>query len=112
MKSLTAVFATLLVGSRLATAKEIANPAKQWKYESGLVHETIMNAKHVRRFPHSLLHTNHNGFRLRGMLREKLVLSTQGSTLVTARKPALLLALTALLQSFLETPTILSGATT
>ncbi|KAK6068766.1 hypothetical protein SCUP234_11029 [Seiridium cupressi] len=47
MKAITAVSLAVLAGSRFAlAAKEIANPAKQWEYESGEVHETIMNAKH------------------------------------------------------------------
>lgn len=48
MKSTSVVKTALLAGLPVAIAREIANPAKQWKYESGLVHETIMDAKHVR----------------------------------------------------------------
>lgn len=48
MKSFIAASIALLAGSQVAVAKEIANPARQEKYDSGLVHETIMSTKHVR----------------------------------------------------------------
>lgn len=54
MKSFIAAYIALLTGSHVAVAKEIANPAKQWEYESGLVHETIMSNKHVSLKPVSL----------------------------------------------------------
>ncbi|KAF7531512.1 hypothetical protein G7054_g8812 [Neopestalotiopsis clavispora] len=47
MKSFIAASIALLAGSQVAVAKEIANPARQEKYDSGLVHETIMSTKHA-----------------------------------------------------------------
>ncbi|KAH8199083.1 hypothetical protein TruAng_006770 [Truncatella angustata] len=47
MRSISVSGFALLAVSQFAVAKEIANPAKQWKYESGLVHQTIMDTKHA-----------------------------------------------------------------
>ncbi|KAI0128575.1 hypothetical protein BJ170DRAFT_721266 [Xylariales sp. AK1849] len=47
MKHINLGCLAFLAGCQVASAKEIPNPARQWAYDSGEVHETIMSKKHA-----------------------------------------------------------------
>lgn len=53
MKYSNSGYLALLALTQLAFAKEISNPAKQWEYESGQVHETLMGKKYVSHRPYA-----------------------------------------------------------